>query len=622
MLAPLPAPEPARPIFRRANRSRIGDLLMQQTNLTKADLASALSLQKHAAKPIGELLIARQKITDEMLTKALATQWDLPQLQMSGTFPDVAEGDLDLCLSLRICPVLSLYGQRLLAISDPDLLAKNLEKLPPSLADLSRVLCTSPELDQLLHKGGRARLRKRAEERTDQQLSCRTWAKPFSKATLFAAVILALEVIYLFPLAALWAFFCWTVVNSIATSFLRFLALSLRLRELVGLAPKPPAALDLGRLHPNPVVSVLVPLHREAEILPLLVQRLEDTDYPKELLEFCLVVEQNDFKTRSAIRKLNPGPLFRTLVVPDADLKTKPRAMNYALDFCKGSVVGIYDAEDAPERDQISRIVRHFANAGPEVACIQAYLDFYNPKQNWLARCFSIEYAIWFRVVLHGIDKLKLPIPLGGTSVFFRREALENLGAWDAHNVTEDADLGMRLARFGYRCEFESSTTFEEANCHARPWVKQRSRWLKGYLMTWITHMRNPAALWKDLGPKGFFTFQVLLFGTLSTFLTAPLIWSFWLISFGATPSFVALLPWQAWTLLGTAFVVSEVLLFCLGIAATWSKSHRFLMPYVPTMMFYWPLGSIAAVKALYETLFAPFYWDKTVHGHSAKHAK
>ncbi|MFT4717532.1 MAG: cellulose synthase/poly-beta-1,6-N-acetylglucosamine synthase-like glycosyltransferase, partial [Paracoccaceae bacterium] len=245
----------------------------------------------------------------------------------------------------------------------------------------------------------------------------------------------------------------------------------------------------------------------------------------------------------------------------------------------------------------------------------QAYLDYYNLNQNWLARCFTIEYAIWFRLVLQGVERMKLPVPLGGTSVFFRREALQKLGAWDAHNVTEDADLGMRLARFGYRCAFEPTTTYEEANCHTIPWVKQRSRWLKGYAMTWITHMRNPRALWRDLGPKGFLTFQVILLGTLSSFLLAPAIWSFWLISFGFTPGFAAMLPDVAWNILGVTFVGSEIILALLGVAATSGKNHRFLIPWVPTMVFYWPLGTIAAYKAMYEVLFAPFYWDKTKHG-------
>ena len=173
--------------------------------------------------------------------------------------------------------------------------------------------------------------------------------------------------------------------------------------------------------------------------------------------------------------------------MPADALKTKPRAMNYALPFCRGDIVGVYDAEDRPDPGQIRAVVQHLQAAPPEVACVQGYLDFYNSADNWLSRCFTLEYAIWFRVVLLGVQRLGLPIPLGGTSVFFRRGVLEQIGAWDAHNVTEDADLGMRLARFGYRCEMIASTTWEEANCRVGPWIRQRSRWLKGYALTWAT---------------------------------------------------------------------------------------------------------------------------------------
>lgn len=580
-------------------------------------MSAALELQKRAQKPLGEILLAHDVILKADLTAALCEQWGLAQLAAHHGRPADLHQHLDFCLKARCCPLKPRNGPGFLAVVNPAKLQEYQSELPPEWRELAPVICAGEDLNRLLEIGDTKGLTQRAEERTPKSLSCRSWARPLGRPLLVVSLILLAELIYMFPATAMWLLFGWTVLNLIAISFLRVLALGLRLKELLGLTPRPSPSADLDVLKPRPMVSILVPLHREESILPILIERLENTDYPRELLEFCLVVEQKDTETRAAIRKIAPGSLFRTLVVPDAKLKTKPRAMNYALDFCKGSIIGIYDAEDAPESDQISRIVRHFSRAPPDVACIQAYLDFYNPRQNWLSRCFTIEYAVWFRVVLHGVEMLKLPVPLGGTSVFFRRKALEDLGAWDAYNVTEDADLGMRLARFGYRCAFEPSTTFEEANCHPRAWVKQRSRWLKGYLMTWITHMRNPAALWRDLGPKGFLTFNVILLGTLSTFLTAPAIWSFWLISFGITPHFVTYLPWQAWTTLGAAFVGSECLLILLGLAATWSKSHRFLMPFVPTMMIYWPLGSLAAVKALYEVLLAPFYWDKTSHGHS-----
>ena len=197
--------------------------------------------------------------------------------------------------------------------------------------------------------------------------------------------------------------------------------------------------------------------------------------------------------TRDALeRQALPG-WVRVIPVPDAQLRTKPRALNYAMLFARGTVVGVYDAEDAPDPDQIHRVVACFHRGPPTLACVQGVLDFYNPRTNWLARCFTIEYASWFRVILPGMQRLGLAVPLGGTTLFFRRDILDRLGGWDAHNVTEDADLGIRLARHGYYTQLLDTVTQEEANCHVLPWIKQRSRWLKGYAVTWLVHMRPRA---------------------------------------------------------------------------------------------------------------------------------
>ena len=295
-----------------------------------------------------------------------------------------------------------------------------------------------------------------------------------------------------------------------------------------------PAAPEIAKM---PKVSIMVPLFKEVAVIAELVKNLRCLDYPKELLDILLIVEADDQKTRDRLASKTLPFWIRTIVVPEGTLKTKPRALNYALDFCKGSIIGIYDAEDAPATDQIRNVVRRFHERGPEVACLQGVLDFYNARCNWLSRCFAIEYAAWFRIILPGLEHLGLAIPLGGTTLFFRRAALENLGAWDAHNVTEDADIGIRLARHGYRAEILETVTREEAVCRSLPWIRQRSRWLKGYAMTWAVHMRSPTRLFRDLGARRFFGFQILFLGTLSQFALAPVLWSFWLVVFGLPAS-------------------------------------------------------------------------------------
>ena len=195
-----------------------------------------------------------------------------------------------------------------------------------------------------------------------------------------------------------------------------------------------------------PVVTLLVPLYKEREIAGHLLRRLSAIDYPAPLLDVILLLEADDHLTRETLAAANLPRWMRAITVPKGTIKTKPRALNYGLNFARGRIIGIYDAEDAPAPDQIRKIVARFAARDPEVACLQGILDYYNSRANWLARCFTLEYAAWFRVVLPGMARLGLTIPLGGTTVFFLRSVLEEIGGWDAHNVTEDADLGLRLA--------------------------------------------------------------------------------------------------------------------------------------------------------------------------------
>jgi cellulose synthase/poly-beta-1,6-N-acetylglucosamine synthase-like glycosyltransferase len=307
---------------------------------------------------------------------------------------------------------------------------------------------------------------------------------------------------------------------------------------------------------------------------------------------------------------------MRVIVVPDGPLKTKPRALNFGLDLCRGSIIGVYDAEDAPEPGQIHKVVEGFHQRGANVACLQGVLDFYNPHTNWLSRCFTMEYAAWFRIILPGLQKLGLAIPLGGTTLFFRRAALEELGGWDAHNVTEDADLGMRLARYGYTAEILDTVTEEEANCRALPWVRQRSRWLKGYMMTWAVHMRDPMLLYRQLGPRKFYGFQVLFLCTLSQFMLAPVLWSFWLVPLGVPHPLAAALPPLAMLGLIGLYLLTEVINITLNIMGLRRTNHKMSLLWVPTLHFYFPLGALASYKAAWEMVAKPFYWDKTSHGH------
>ncbi|WP_347852529.1 glycosyltransferase [Planktomarina sp.] len=198
---------------------------------------------------------------------------------------------------------------------------------------------------------------------------------------------------------------------------------------------------------------------------------------------------------------------------------------------------------------------------------------------------------------------------------YFCRHILEELGGWDAHNVTEDADLGIRLTRFGYHTELLPTVTLEEANCRGWPWIRQRSRWLKGYAVTWAVHMRAPKTLLRDLGLWQFFGVQLLFAGTLSQFLLAPVLWTFWLAFLALPHPLTGFMPSWAFYTLGGIYLMSEVINIIVGMLACNQAKHRHLLKWVPSLHFYFPLGSMAAYKGFLELLYKPFYWDKTAHG-------
>jgi cellulose synthase/poly-beta-1,6-N-acetylglucosamine synthase-like glycosyltransferase len=399
-----------------------------------------------------------------------------------------------------------------------------------------------------------------------------------------------------------------------AVTIMRAAALLAGRRE----APAPPVegAVPLADHRPLPTVSLLVPLYREAGMIRPLVDALERLDYPRALMDVKLLLEADDADTLAAATAAPLPSWIRLLVLPPGEPRTKPRALNLALDFCEGEIVGIIDAEDRPDAGQLRAVAETLRGAAPRIACVQCQLAWYNARENWITRCFQIEYAIWFDVLLRGFQRLGLPVPLGGTSVYFRRSALRELGGWDSHNVTEDADLGMRLARQGLSVAVIRSTTEEEANCRAMPWIRQRSRWLKGYLLTWLCHMRAPLRLWRDLGPVGFLGLNVLLLGGVVTYLAMPLFWAALAATLLAGRSiFGDMLPgWAVWALGGSLALGQAVMLAC-AIVALRRRGAPGLLAWVPTLPVYWTLGALAAWKAIIELAAAPYYWDKTRHG-------
>ena len=367
-----------------------------------------------------------------------------------------------------------------------------------------------------------------------------------------------------------------------------------------------------------PLYSVLVPLYREGNVLPALVKSLQALDYPLAKLEIFLILEADDAETQAAARKLALPPNFRLLVVPARGPRTKPKALNYALQIARGDFVVVYDAEDRPQPGQLRNAWEVFRHAPPSLACLQAQLNIYNPGQSWFTRQFTIEYSALFDAILPALETLRLPVPLGGTSNHFPRSLLLTIGAWDPYNVTEDADLGIRIARLGYHTGVLASTTWEEAPPRFSVWLKQRTRWLKGWMQTYLVHTREPRRLNRELGLAAACGFHALMGGLIASALVHPL---FYVLLAHHWLSGSLLAPAEStagavlWAIAGINLAIGYVVSILVGIVSVLRRRRPGLALHALLMPVYWLLVSAAAYRAIYQLVRAPYLWEKTEHG-------
>ncbi len=554
-----------------------GRLLVEAGLISQADLLHALQMQDTVDARLGDILVAQGRLTesDVLRTLSIQSQADRVDLRINPPEAQMAEAlPMELCLKYELVPWRWVGNTLLVATAHP----KRVRMLRESLIeDVPRMLpVVAPPAQIHTYQGALygARLAQKAVTRVPEEQSARRWearAADRSRFALGLLILMGLAAVF-FPTTAFALVLGWSLLTLAMTAGLKTAAYFAQIaNNMAGPARVDPVVAPF-RL---PRVSMIVPLYKEREIAGHLVQRLTRLTYPKSLLNVLLVLEAKDTVTQETLARTELPPWMSVLVVPDdGKITTKPRALNYALDFCQGSIVGVWDAEDAPEPDQIERVVARFNEAPDEVACLQGMLDYYNATRNWISRCFTIEYAMWWRLIMPGISRLGMAIPLGGTTLFFRRERLVELGGWDAHNVTEDADLGLRLARRGYRTELIHTVTQEEANFRAWPWVRQRSRWLKGFLVTYCVHMRDPRALLRDLGWRGFFGVQVVFLATFSQFAALPLLWTLWMPLMGLPHPMVEFLGLTGLIALGAFMLLAEVFNIIIGMTADDDVEH------------------------------------------------
>lgn len=361
-----------------------------------------------------------------------------------------------------------------------------------------------------------------------------------------------------------------------------------------------------------PLVSVLLPLYREAAQLPALLDALAAQTYPADRLDILILLEADDLETQAAAARL-ANPRVRVVIVPPGGPRTKPNALNWGMAHAAGVIIAVYDAEDRPAPTQIAAAVAAFEAGGADLGAVQAPLVIDNGAASWISRQFAAEYAIHFGQMLPFLAAGRLPIPLGGSSNFIKARALREVGAWDAWNVTEDADLGCRLAVAGWRTACITPPTFEEAPVTLTAWLKQRTRWIKGHIQTWLVLMRRPGSIARQLGGKSAAMLHLVLAGgVMAAFAHGPLLvyLGFTLLTIGA-----AGIGLEDWLIMVAGYAIAA---YAAAVATACSARPDALMA-APTMPLYWALSTVAAVRALLDLVVRPHYWSKTDHGVSLR---
>jgi len=369
-----------------------------------------------------------------------------------------------------------------------------------------------------------------------------------------------------------------------------------------------------------PIYSILCPLYKEWRIVPQFIDAMSKLDYPKDKLQVMLLLEEDDLESIHKINDLSLPPYFEIIVVPDSKPKTKPKACNYGLKLSRGEYVVIYDAEDVPDPLQLKKAILIFEKSSSDIACVQAKLNFYNPQQNWLTRAFSAEYSLWFDLILPGLQAINAPILLGGTSNHFRTQTLRLLKGWDSFNVTEDAELGTRLFKKGYKTIVADSVTLEEANSQMRNWFTQRGRWIQGYIQTYFVHMRKPREFWVKGDKKyHFFTYQFIVFGKVVDMSLNFFMWIITFLYFAFRPEvgvFIqSFFPAPVLYMGAFCFLVGNFLYMYYYMIACAKHRHYEIIKYMYLIPIYWALMTFATWRAIYKFITAPHSWAKTKHG-------
>ncbi len=599
-------------------QKKIGEILIEKGALKPIELETALEIQAKDNSMLGKILVGEDYVRNFDLHKAIAERFGLEFVDLIKTAPDhellKLENAADYFAS-EFVPFRQDENSITIAVTNINEKIKTWAASNYPNREVKFVITSPYDIRHVLQQ--------RFSEHHDEEARLSLWKKHpiYSARRLFASYrpnIIVLALLSAFTLAFAYSQGFISIV--LFMNFLFLSAVSFKLGVfLLGQGSEKELP---GYDKEIPVYTILLPLYREMATLPKLINAIKKLDYPKAKLDVKFVVEADDHITINAIKNQAPPQYMEIIAVPFSLPRTKPKACNYALNFARGEFVTIYDAEDLPHPSQLKTVLAKFAASDAWLACVQARLNYYNYNDNILTRWFALEYATWFDSVMKGLERAKMPIPLGGTSNHVRTDVLKQIGGWDAFNVTEDADLGLRLAQEGYCTETVDSLTLEEAPNNLGLWIRQRTRWIKGFMQTYFVHMRDIRKLKRNIGLGGILSLQFLIGIPVVIYLTSPiLLVASLVLATGEDP--VVIFP--QWLTLFCWFN------FCYGVAAhifmCLVASFKAIKPNGErlfktrmifsclTYQFYALLYIVAAFRALYQLITDPHYWEKTTHG-------
>ena len=601
----------------------VGDLLVNAGLLQPQQMADAVQARVRVGTRLENIVIAEGLVRRAEVYRTLAEAWDLLYLDDLSA----EEFDLDLLAGLEPAelvaegwfPVRHLSADHVLvATAEPPTEARREAIAEKVGAHVVFAAATGVDIDAAVVRTFRGQVLDEAclgLWRRDEDRSARS-VLSLRQQLLYGAALVG------FASAAIWATRATVIVLAVVVGSAFLVTVGFKFMMcftgashdwLQSITDSDVAAL---RDEDLPLYTVLVPVYREAEVISDLIANLGALDYPAAKLEILLLLEEDDEVTRTAALAADPPETITFVTVPRGHPQTKPKACNVGLFLARGDLLVIYDAEDRPDPDQLKRAIVAFNRGDDDLVCVQAALNYWNADENALTRMFTLEYSFWFDYMLPGLEMHRMPIPLGGTSNHFRTEALRRLGGWDPFNVTEDADLGIRAAAMGKTVGVIDSTTYEEANRAYGNFVRQRSRWIKGYLQTALVHLRHPVRLARSTGWRAALGFVLLIGGTPISFLCVPPLYALFLLSLLVPPA--SLTPYfPAWTLWVSLvnLLVGNALMIYVSMMGAFKRGRYRLAVWALLNPIYWLLHSVAAYKALWQLVTRPHHWEKTAHG-------